>query len=499
VSAAPPAKKRGLREFVADNAIVAFALLLNKLRGIVTLPLIVGTIGTVGYGVWSQILAFITLLAFMVSWSLHLPLIRFIAADRAAAPRIYSTVLLLEMGLAACAAALLLPFSGIASSVFLGDAALGKHLAIGLLLVFFNNVRLVNLNVYRAYDRFLARTFLDLAASAVELAAIIVVLAATHDLFLALVTMTVWSALVALFSTWQASRLTGLGRPSMAVARRALAYAVPLLPSALSLWILDRADRFFVGRYLGAKEVGIYSASYALGSLVLQAQAPFQLTLFPKVAQLWDTDRASAKKYIELSNKAFLTLAIPFTTASYVVAPRLLAKLGNEEIAAHSAVLTVLVAAGVMLYGVSVMQMQVLHGARRTGVQGLVSGLAAVLNVALNLVLLPRVGTVGAAIATAASYGLTCLAFGLVARQILAISYFPGYLAKCFLASLVMLAPMMALAGRGTWGLLTALAAGTVTYFAALVLVRPFNAEEVALAKRVWRKARGAPATPAAS
>lgn len=360
----------------------------------------------------------------------------------------------------------------------------------GLALVFFNNVRLLNLNVYRAYDRFVLRTFIDLAASGVELAAIIVVLSWTHDLLLALVAMTIWSALVAAFSTWHASRLTGLGRPSMAVARRALAYAVPLLPAALSLWILDRADRFFIGRYLGPREVGIYSASYALGSLVLQAQAPFQLTLFPKVAQLWDTDRNSARKYIELSNKAFLTLAIPFITASFVIAPQVLTRLGNAEIAADSALLTVLVATGVTLYGVTVMQSQVLHGARRTGVQGLTSAFAAVLNVALNLLLLPRIGTLGAAIATAASYGLTCVAFGLAARQFLAISYFPAYLAKCFLAALVMLAPMTALAGRGTWGLFAALLAGAVTYFTALVLVRAFNAEEIGLARRVWRKVR---------
>ena len=58
------------------------------------------------------------------------------------------------------------------------------------------------------------------------------------------------------------------------------------------------------------------------------------------------------------------------------------------------------------------------------------------------------------------------------------------------IAALVMLAPMTALAGRGTWGLFAALLAGAVTYFTALVLVRAFNAEEIDLARRVWRKVR---------
>ena len=487
---APP-KKRGLREYVADNIIVLLAMLLNKLRGIVTLPLIVGTIGTAGYGLWSQLIAYVTFLAVVLSWNLHLPLIRFIAADRRSAPRVFSTILLLEMGLVVAGGLLLLPFSGLASDALLGDARLGRHLAVGLVMVFFTNIRLINLNVYRAYDRFLARSVVELAASSIELAIIIVVLVLTHDLLLALVGMTVWAACVAAFSTWHAGRLTGIGRPSKDVARRALAYAVPLLPALLSFWVLDRSNRFFIGHFLGQKEVGVFSASYAIGSMSIYAQMPFQMTLFPKVAALWDTDRATAKRYIELSNKFYLTLSIPFTVACVVVAPRALEKLGNAEIAAQSAILTVLVALGFLLYGVSVMQAQVLHGARRTGVQGGVSVVAAVLNVALNVLLIPRIGLVGSAIATALSYGATCFMLASVARKHLAISYYPAYLARCVVASLVMLAPMAALLPHGTWGLVAALFAGAATYFAALVLLRAFDAQEIDLAKRALRKLRG--------
>lgn len=490
--AAAPPKKRGLREYVADNIIVLLAMLFNKLRGIVTLPLIVGTIGTAGYGLWSQIIAYVTFLAVVLSWNLHLPLIRFIAADRPAAPRVYSTILALEMGLCAAGGLLLMPLSGVASSALLGDPGLHKHLAIGLVMVFFTNIRLINLNVYRAYDRFLARSVVELAASSVELAVIIAVLVLTRDLFHALLGMTVWAACVAVFTTWHAGRLTGLGRPSKDVARRALEYAVPLLPALLSFWVMDRSNRFFLGHFLGQKAVGVFSASYAIGSMSIYAQMPFQMTLFPKVAALWDTDRPTAKRYIELSNKFFLTLSIPFTVACAVMAPPLLVKLGNEEIAAQSAAITVLVAIGFLLYGVSIMQVQVLHGARRTGVQGGIAVVAAIVNVVLNLALIPLLGTVGSAIATAVSYGVTCVLLAIAAKQHLAISYYPAYLAKCALASLVMLAPMALLAPRGTSGLVLAMVTGAVTYFGALVLLRSFDAEEVAFAKRAWSKLRGA-------
>jgi hypothetical protein len=58
-------------------------------------------------------------------------------------------------------------------------------------------------------------------------------------------------------------------------------------------------------------------------------------------------------------------------------------------------------------------------------------------------------------------------------------------------ASALMLLPMMALAQRGTAGIFGAIAAGIPTYFGALVLLRAFNAEEVAIVKSGWRKLRG--------
>ncbi|MBK8252329.1 MAG: polysaccharide biosynthesis protein [Polyangiaceae bacterium] len=475
-------------EFLADNAIVSIALLIGKLRGIVTLPLIVGAIGTAGYGTWAQILAFTTLLSVIISWNLHLPLIRFIAADRSKAPNVYTSILVLEMMMTVLSAAALLPFSKQASALLLGDTGLERHLAVSLVLVFFSNVRLMNLNVYRAYNRFLARSVVEVSAQTLELGVILVVFAVTKNLLYALIAMAAWAAIVAAVSTWHASRLTGFAKPDRATMRRAMAYAVPLLPSLLSFWILDRSDRFLIGRFLGPTEVGIYSASYALGGLVLQAQAPFQMTLFPKVAQLWDTDRATAKRYIELSNKFFLTLAIPFTAACGVVAPALLDKLGNAEIAAQSAILTVLISAGVSLWGVTITQSQILHGARSTGIQGMTSLVAAAVNVVINVVLLPRIGVVGAAVATLAAYGLQCFVLARAARKHLLILYYPVYLAKCLFASFVMLVPMSLLIAKNVWAIAAAVVTGAITYFVMLIAVRAFDAEERAFAVRGLNK-----------
>lgn len=482
--AAPGVEKR----FVLDNLIVAAALILQKMRAFVTLPLIVATVGTEGFGLWSQIFASITFLSFATCLNLHLPLVRFVAADRASAAKVYSTLISVEIALTSVIALALVGFAGPASELLFGDRSLTQHLLVGLVFVLLTNVRMMNVNLYRAFGRFFLRTFVELAASIVELAAIALALIFGGDLLTTLVAMTAASGLIAIATTLHASRLAGIARPEKEIARKALGYALPAVPQLLSLWALDRADRFFVGAYWGAKEVGIYSASYALGGLVLHLQAPFQMTLLPKVSELWDTDRTSARRYIELCMRFFLTLGIPFTIGAVAFAPPLLVRLGNEEIAARSAWLTAIVALGVLFYGVSILQMQVLHGAKRTGILGVIGVGSAGLNIALNFALVPRWGSLGAAIATAVGYGAGMIACDVAARKILPLRYGRLFLTKCLLAALLMCFPLFWLRPYGTGAFVGSLALGLVVYFGVLTLLGAWSAEERAFIGKLRRK-----------
>src|SRR5262249_13733771 len=46
-------------------------------------------------------------------------------------------------------------------------------------------------------------------------------------------------------------------------------FGLPLVPGALALWVINFADRFFLGQISGVREVGLYSISVRLSSVVL--------------------------------------------------------------------------------------------------------------------------------------------------------------------------------------------------------------------------------------
>jgi O-antigen/teichoic acid export membrane protein len=61
--------------------------------------------------------------------------------------------------------------------------------------------------------------------------------------------------------------------------------------------------------------------------------------------------------------------------------------------------------------------------ARRTGFNWVVTGIAAALNIALNLALIPRYGMLGAAIATVAAYALMFVGMTLNAQRVYRVPY----------------------------------------------------------------------------
>lgn len=476
----PPANDA--REFVVDTAVVAAAQLLLKLRGLVTLPLIVKVLGTAQYGVWMQTLALVDFAGSLVGLNLYHPLVRFLAGEPERGRSVYSTLLTATIAASAAGGLLLCVAAEDVSRYVLGEGGHVWMVRVGGLLLLCYNVRQLNLNAYRAAGRLKERSVFELLSTFGQLAGISLLLWRGADLLGVFAFMAAWEAAFALLMTAHVSRFVGWGRLDKKILSRALGYALPLLPAGLSIWMLDRGDRLVIGYYLGPKSVGVYSANYAFAGLLMLFQTPLQMTLFPKVSALWDDARATAVRYVSLSNKLFLTLAIPFVVGVPVVARPLLARLGNEEIGAASGALTLLVSAGVMLWGVSVMQSQIFYGARRTRPVGVVTVAGALLNLLLNIVLVPAWGVAGAAFATLVSYAASCVALYALSREIVRLDFYWPHLLKCLAASLPMWAVLRALSAVARPGALAvAVAAGCATYLASLWLLRAVAPSEVEL------------------
>jgi O-antigen/teichoic acid export membrane protein len=203
---------------------------------------------------------------------------------------------------------------------------------------------------------------------------------------------------------------TEVSRP---VLRTALVFGLPLLPHALSHWVLNLSDRIVLGAFVDHAQVGIYNLAY-------QAAAPISLVVVAAhqgVMPIYARAAADASVRPALSRVA--TFHVHLTgwlgLAAILLAPPVIVALFPAAYAG-AAPLVPWIAVGYVLFGLYVVPMDSLSlMVGRTRWLWIPTLVAATLNVALNLVLVPRFGAYAAAVSTAASYG-ALLAGVVVAR-----------------------------------------------------------------------------------
>jgi O-antigen/teichoic acid export membrane protein len=190
-------------------------------------------------------------------------------------------------------------------------------------------------------------------------------------------------------------------------------FGLPLVPSALALWAINLIDRLFINGYKGQSEVGIYSLAVRIASVIVFLMTAFQLA-WPAFAYSIRDDGAARRTYAYVLTyllfiPSHMSLALG-SLAPWLVS--LLAPHGNFE---RSAGAVPFLCFGVAAYsGYSVLAIGV-GRTRQTQLNWVVSGAAALVNIALCIALIPPYGMIGAAVATLVAY--VALFLGMWARS----------------------------------------------------------------------------------
>src|SRR5262249_42536475 len=73
-------------------------------------------------------------------------------------------------------------------------------------------------------------------------------------------------------------------------------FGLPLVPSALALWVINLIDRLFINGYKGQAEVGIYSLATRIASVIIFLITAFQLA-WPAFAYSIKDDNVAKRTY----------------------------------------------------------------------------------------------------------------------------------------------------------------------------------------------------------
>ena len=247
-------------------------------------------------------------------------------------------------------------------------------------------------------------------------------------------------------------RLARGGRFEPARASMYAAYGLPVALSLILALVLATTDRFLIAAYLDETSVGVYHAGYSLAARTLDvvfiwlgmAGGPAAIAALERGGHdaLHDVAREQAAFMVALTLPAAVGLALVAKPLAEIMIG-----LGLREGAAQ---VTPWIAASAFFAGVNTYYLHTAFTlARRTGRLLVAIAIPAGLNVALNVLLVPRFGLQGALWATLASYVVGVAVSYTLGRRSLALPIPWGMLGRALVAAAGMALAVSALPARG--------------------------------------------------
>ena len=207
-------------------------------------------------------------------------------------------------------------------------------------------------------------------------------------------------------------RLVGPARVDVAATLEIMRYGPRSLPFSVSGWFERLADRLVIEHFLGTVVVGVYSVGYTLGERLIGAltQGVFMMA-WPSILKAWsDGGTREARRALADAQRLFAWLTIGPVTFLIAYGTTLTELLTGAEY--HDAAVVVpLVAISMWLGGFGSYLNRHMELRKRFGTLSSITAIGAVVNVVLNVALVPGFGMMGAATATLANRMLNTAIF----------------------------------------------------------------------------------------
>jgi O-antigen/teichoic acid export membrane protein len=250
-------------------------------------------------------------------------------------------------------------------------------------------------------------------------------------------------------------------RVDRALLRRMLGYGVPLVPVAFAYGVIGSVDRWSLQHFASLDEVGTYALAIKFFAVVTMGVSAFQLAFMP-FAFARAQDPEAPRLYARVLG-LYVAIATAGALAVGLLAPLGIQLLATQDYAAASRPALWLAFAAVAqgAYYVAALGINL---SLRNRLLGLSAGGAALLAAAANVVLVPRLGAEGAAMATCAGYVASAVLTYVISQRVYPLPYRGARLAALFAVGVTLGALAVQFAPAGAAG--AAVRVGSLVLFA---------------------------------
>lgn len=244
---------------------------------------------------------------------------------------------------------------------------------------------------------------------------------------------------------------------------------------------------FYIGSVMlskikGDDEVAVYSVAYNIALAVLFIPNVYTNAIYPVLSRYYKESKEGLRTLYERSFKYLYVIGLPISVGLYLLAGRIISLLYGKAYSG-SAIALQIISWYLFIKFINFLLGTVLSSIDRQNKRMLGQGLTAVFNVALNLLLIPKIGYVGAAWSTfVTEIFLFVLYYWYVSKSLHAYNFL-GILLKPSIAA----AAMFLFIKFTNFGLLATILLSAIIYFAVIFASKSLDKKDYEIMRAVFK------------
>ncbi|MDB4859777.1 polysaccharide biosynthesis C-terminal domain-containing protein, partial [Candidatus Marinimicrobia bacterium] len=397
-------------KIASDSIFLLAAEFLIKFKGIIFLPLIISRVGLENYGIFVQVLINPSIIASLCSMSLNTNFLRYTSKfsnnEKNLISKDFYTIFLFSFLLSILGAYILYLLSPAISNYILSSKS--------TLIIKISSIIVINEVLWRNLGFFLKSRkkfklfstlfmFYNLLPYLGFVFGIIIYSDILHGIigYILIQVSFNFILLIILIKDLQ------FEYPSIVRFKKFISYSWALPFSNLSGGLLSKADRYFIGFFMGPASIGIYNILYQVISLIDQLTIPFRNYIGTYLPKQWDNNnRIDVLNKIRLGVLLYLVFSILLAGLFVLYLEPFLVLIIDSRIVQfdyyYYTIISIIL--GLILLGINRFYYQVINLYKKNHFQLFLQLFALIINIILNVKLIPMIGLLGAGISTLISY-----------------------------------------------------------------------------------------------
>lgn len=198
--------------------------------------------------------------------------------------------------------------------------------------------------------------------------------------------------------------------------REILKKSIPMMIGTMFLLLLNWTDILMLGRMESEENIGVYNAAFKIGYLALFFIASMNVVVMPKISELFHQNSfIEMKKVINRATQIVIVLTLPLALVIIIFSKEILAIYGEGFVKGSTCL--ILITLGALFNAMTGNVDQILNMTNNQNVVKNIFLAGFVLNVVLNLFLIPKLGIEGAALSSLITNVIVNIIFVVIIRK----------------------------------------------------------------------------------